>query len=77
MSNLDSRISLQMNWFHSIKTMELEAKEHGFITAKIQIIATKLELLDANWEKFDATHERLCKSDPMLDTDYHKTQMYD
>ena len=46
---------------------------------KIQVINTKLDVLEANWSKFDINHEHLSevKSDALLDTEYTKTRIYD
>ena len=46
---------------------------------KIQVINTKLDVLGANWSKFDTNHKHLSevKSDALLDTEYTKTRIYD
>ncbi|KAM0736437.1 hypothetical protein ACS0PU_010398 [Formica fusca] len=79
MSNLEAKISLQMNRHSYIKSVALECKEPTFPTLQLQMLKVKLDLIDNNWQKFEATHERMAesKAELLLDHDYFKKRVYD
>jgi hypothetical protein len=45
----------------------------------LQVLRVKLDLIDSNWQKFEATHERLAeyKIETLLDNDYFKRGIFD
>ncbi|GAB1865781.1 Topology modulation protein [Camponotus japonicus] len=79
MSNLEAKISLQMNRHTYIKSVALECKESTFPTLQLQMLKVKLDLIDSNWQKFEATHERMAesKAELLLDHDYFRKKVYD
>lgn len=79
MSNLEAKISLQMNRFHYIRSVALECQEVAFATLQLQVLKVKLDLLNTNWEKFETSHERLADSkvETLLDNNYFKNGIFD
>ncbi|XP_070155832.1 uncharacterized protein [Polyergus mexicanus] len=72
MSNLEARFSLQLNRYTYIKSVAFECKEPTFPTFQLQMLRVKLDLIDNNWQKFEATHKRMAESKAglLLDHDY-------
>ncbi|KMQ84742.1 topology modulation protein [Lasius niger] len=68
-----------MNRYTYMKSVALECKEPTFSTLQLQILKVKLDLIDNNWQKFEATHERMAesKSEALLEHDYIKKGTYD
>ncbi|XP_070171154.1 uncharacterized protein [Polyergus mexicanus] len=78
MSNLEARFSLQLNRYTYIKSVAFECKEPTFPTLQLQMLRVKLDLIDNNWQKFEATHERMAESKAeLLDHDYFQKKIYD
>ncbi|XP_018406210.1 PREDICTED: odorant receptor Or1-like [Cyphomyrmex costatus] len=62
-SNMDplrSQIALQMNRFLLIQNAVEDILDDTFDTLSRHIVNTRLEVLESNWNKFQAEHDRLC-----------------
>jgi len=60
MANLNLRISLQLRRFLLIQNAVEDALDNDTETLTRHLINTRLEVLEANWTKFQSEHDNLC-----------------
>ncbi|XP_044740084.1 uncharacterized protein LOC123301412 [Chrysoperla carnea] len=78
MTSLESRISLQESRINLLKTAIDPIKDIDIALLTKQNVQTRLEVLEANWLKFDKDHDRICeaKVDTTKDLPYMKLNFY-
>lgn len=78
MTTLESRISLQESRINLLKTAIDPIKDIDIALLTKQKVQTRLEVLEANWLKFDKDHERICeaKVETTKDLPYMKLNSY-
>jgi len=62
MADLRSQISLQMQTFLRIQNAVEDAAEEANATLTRHIVSTRLEVLEANWDKFQRDHDQICQT---------------
>lgn len=77
MTNFESRIALQESRFNLIQQAAENAWNLISTVHSRQLIITRLEVLELNWNKFQMEHESLCQGDngTLKDQPYMKTKM--
>lgn len=78
MSNLDARIALQQSRFTLIQETTDFNDEH-VARSNRQLISSRLDMLERNWNKFQEEHENLClsDSDALSDHSYLRERVYE
>lgn len=79
MANQNALISLQLRRFLLIQNASEVALEIDTEHFNRHLIRTRLEVLEANWTKFQVEHDRICQelSDDFEDSLYIKSKTYE
>ncbi|XP_011880391.1 PREDICTED: uncharacterized protein LOC105568923 [Vollenhovia emeryi] len=79
MDELPAQISLQMNRFLMIQNAVEDAEDHPSATISRNLVSTRLDVLESNWNKFQEEHERLCRvhAGRLTDESYIRSRTYE
>lgn len=79
MAQLRSRITVQISRFLMIQNAAEDALEDDSSSVARHVVNTRLELLEANWTKFQTEHENLCHEnmEQLTEESYMKHKTYE